>query len=89
MKPQLTAALLATFLSFALLGNACTRHVIATTFQSQPTLYGLGDDAQPDDRFCVYNKPGPDFLPTETGVHCTSVLAVKKFVASIRLADDH
>jgi hypothetical protein len=47
----------------------------------------LGDDAAPDDLFCVMNPPGPHMEVHELGLKCSTVLAVRKFVASHRWAD--
>jgi hypothetical protein len=89
VKAHTLAALGTTFCVFWMLGNGCARHVMTTALPQAPPPSGrmafvLGEEAKPDDAFCVKTAPGPLYLPSELGLHCTTVLAVRKFIAHLR-----
>lgn len=87
MKAANLAALFATLLILTLLADACAHQVPPSPKHISRMAYTLGEDAEPNDLFCVLNLPGPLMLPNEVGLHCTNVLAIRKFVSSQQFAD--
>ena len=88
MSSHLAACMgLTVLLLFAFAQVTCAR-AIPITSPHQRLAYTLDFDANNDDWFCVKTAPGPLILAHEVGLHCTKVIAIRKFVASIKLADE-